>query len=260
MTRFRRGAGGPVRVGHRGAAALEPENTIRSFRRAIELGVDYVELDVLDLVDGALVVAHSDDLAEVSHGLAAGSARRLALRELQALAPELPTFEEALEFFGAEDVGLHVDVKCRRCGGEIAAALRRHGLTERAVASSFWPETLAEIRSADSALALALTYPEDRHGLARKRILAPFVLPAVLTLGRLLPRRLPRLLAATQIEVAMLHHGVVSRAAVERCRAAGVAVWAWTVNSEDVLARVLAAGVDGVVSDDPRIFRATLTT
>lgn len=237
MTRFQRGADGPVRIGHRGAAALEPENTIGSFRRAIELGVDYVELDVVELADGTLVVAH----------------------DLRSLAPEPLTFEEALEFFAAEDVGLHVDVKCRRCGVEIAAALGRHGLTERAVASSFWPQVLAEIRAADPALATALTYPEDRHGLARKRLLAPFVVPAVLMLGRLLPRRLPRWLAATRIDVAMLHYGVVSEAAVERCRAAGVPVWTWTVNSEDVLARVLSAGVDGVISDDPRIFRATLT-
>lgn len=259
MTRFQRSADGPVRIGHRGAAALEPENTIRSFRRAIELGVDYVELDVLDLADGTLAVAHSDDLSEVSHGRAAGSVRRLRLGELRAVAPELPTFDEALEFFAAEDVGLHVDVKCRGRGSEIAAALRRHGLTERAVASAFWPETLAEIRGADPTLASALTYPEDRHGLASKRVLAPLVAPTVRMLGRLLPRRLPRRLAAARIEVAMLHYGVVSRAAVERCRAAGVPVWAWTVNSEDVLADVLDAGVDGVISDDPRIFRATLT-
>ena len=61
-----------MRIGHRGAAALEPENTLRAFGRAIELGVDFVELDVLDLADGTLVVAHSDDLLEVSHGTASG--------------------------------------------------------------------------------------------------------------------------------------------------------------------------------------------
>ncbi|WP_410962308.1 glycerophosphodiester phosphodiesterase family protein, partial [Salmonella sp. SAL4355] len=51
--------GRPLRVGHRGAPALAPENTLRSFRAAVEHGVDLIELDVLDLVGGPLVVAHS---------------------------------------------------------------------------------------------------------------------------------------------------------------------------------------------------------
>lgn len=259
MTAFRRGPSGPLRIGHRGAAALEPENTLRSFRRAIDLGVDFVELDVLDLADGTLVVAHSDDLEEVSHGRAAGSTRSLGVDELRQVAPELPTFEEALSFFASERVGVHVDVKCRRHGAEVARAVRRHGLAARAVASSFWPETLREVRAAAPDLATALTYPDDRRGLARRRVLAPFVVPTVVLLGRALPHRLPRWLAATPVQVAMLHYGVVSPAAVDRCHAASVAVWTWTVNGEDVLARVLAAGVDGVISDDPRILRATLT-
>ena len=72
------------RVGHKGAAALEPENTLRSLQRAVELGCDLIEFDVLDLHDGTLVLAHSDDLLEVSHGAAAGRVRdadpRLAAR------------------------------------------------------------------------------------------------------------------------------------------------------------------------------------
>jgi glycerophosphoryl diester phosphodiesterase len=74
VTRLRRDAR-VLRVGHRGAAALEPENTLASLRRAVELGVDFVEFDVLDLADGTLVLAHSDDLLEVSHGAAGGSVR-----------------------------------------------------------------------------------------------------------------------------------------------------------------------------------------
>ena len=57
-----------LRVGHRGAAALAPENTLRSFEAALACGVDAIEFDVLDLVGGPLVLAHSNDLAEVSHG------------------------------------------------------------------------------------------------------------------------------------------------------------------------------------------------
>jgi glycerophosphoryl diester phosphodiesterase len=259
LTSFRRGLdGGVLRIGHRGAAALEPENTLRSFERAITLGVDFVEFDVLDLRDGTLVLAHSNDLREVSHGAASGRVRPLALDELRRAAPELPTLEQALEFFRLHDVGLHVDVKCRQHSRLLVEALRRHGLIERSIVSSFWPRTLREVKAAEPGLAVALTYPEDRHGLARRRPLEPLVLPTVKLLGRLLPRRLPRWLEALGAPVAMLHYAVVSRSVIERCHASGAAVWAWTVNDQALLEWVVGLGVDGVITDDPGIFRATL--
>ena len=95
--RLLRGDGPLIRVGHRGAAALSPENTLRSFEAALAHGVDAIEFDVLDLVGGPLVLAHSNDLAEVSHGAATGTVRDRSLAELRELAPELPTLDEALE-------------------------------------------------------------------------------------------------------------------------------------------------------------------
>ncbi len=253
MTPLRRGAR-VIRIGHRGAAALERENTLPAFRRAVELGVDFVEFDVLDLADGTLVLAHSDDLFEVSHGEAAGRVRPLLLPALRELAPELPTLEQALEFFASTCVGVQADVKCARHGREVARALRRHGLVERAVASSFWTRALRDLRKEEPGLAVGITYPEDRHGLARRRLLAPFVLSAVGLLGRVLPRRLPRWLKSAGANVAMLHYAVLSQAVVDRCHESDAAVWTWTVNEPELLRQVVALGVDGVISDDPRLF------
>jgi glycerophosphoryl diester phosphodiesterase len=66
--------GRPLVIGHRGAAAIAPENTLEAFRTAAELGVDLVEFDVLALENGPLVVAHSDRLEVPSRG-ESGSAR-----------------------------------------------------------------------------------------------------------------------------------------------------------------------------------------
>ena len=100
---LRRRDGGPVlRIGHRGAASLAPENTVRAMRAAVERGVDLVEFDVLDLPRGPLVLAHSDRLEEVSHGAAAGSVRARSLDELREVAPELPTLDDALGYFADE--------------------------------------------------------------------------------------------------------------------------------------------------------------
>ena len=73
-------------------------------------------------------------------------------------------------------------------------------------------------------------------------------------LRRTLPLRIVRMLDRARASAAMLHHRVISRAAVERAHAHGAAVFAWTVDDEAALERVLAAGVDGVITNDPRIF------
>jgi glycerophosphoryl diester phosphodiesterase len=253
LTQLRRGAR-VLRIGHRGGRALAPENTLAAFRRTIEIGVDFVEFDVLDLDDGTLVLAHSNDLLEVSHGSTDGLVRPLRLDELREAAPELPTLEEALEFFTTAEVGLHVDVKSPRHGREIAVALRRHGLIERTVASSFWTSALRDLRSEEPQLALGITYPEDRRGLARRRLLTPVVPSVVAVLARVLPRRLPRWLRSTGATVAMLHYAVLTQAAVDRCHESGAAVWTWTVNEPEEFRRVVDLDVDGVISDDPRLF------
>jgi glycerophosphoryl diester phosphodiesterase len=66
------------------------------------------------------------------------------------------------------------------------------------------------------------------------------------------------MLARARASAAMLHHLVVSRAAVDRAHAGGAAVLAWTVDDEAALERVVAAGVDGVITNDPRIFDGVL--
>jgi glycerophosphoryl diester phosphodiesterase len=246
-----------LRIGHKGAAALEPENTLRSLGRAVELGVDLVEFDVLDLADGSLVLAHSDDLWEVSHGTARGAVRARTLPELRASAPDLPTLDEALEYLGrrAPHVGIHLDLKWRGYERAAVEALRRHGALERTFVSSFLADSLHALRAHEPGLTRALTYPFDRRQLSRRRLAAPVVWGVVQALRRALPRRIGALLEQAGAGAATLHWSVVSRAAVERCHARGAPVIAWTVDSPEVLRRLDAIGVDGVVTNDPRIFR-----
>ena len=255
MIELRRGDGAPLRIGHRGAAALAPENTLRSFRAALAHGVDLIEFDVLDLPRGPLVLAHSDHLDEVSHGAAAGSVRALSLAELRELAPELPTLDEALAFFAdeAQDVGLHVDLKLRRRLDEVAAALSRHGLEARTVVSSFHLDSLRAVARASSRIRIGLTYPEDRFSVSRRPHLWPVVRVGLATLRASVPPRVPRMLRRAGATALMLQHTLVTPAAVARAHAHGAPVLAWTVDDPADLARVVAAGVDGVITNDPRI-------
>jgi glycerophosphoryl diester phosphodiesterase len=82
----------------------------------------------------------------------------------------------------------------------------------------------------------------------------PAIRLGTLALRRAIVARVPAMLARAGARALMLQHAVVSEAAVERAHAAGAAVWAWTVDDEAELARLEAAGVDAVISNDPRIF------
>jgi len=225
-------AGGLTRIGHKGAAALAPENTLCSLEAAVDAGVDLVEFDVIS----SLVLAHSE-------------------REI----PQEPaTLDQALALLQPHRVGVHIDVKTIGAEPEIVDALRRHDMVERALVSTFELPSLHRFAELAPELARALSYPRDRFGVSRGRAFAPLRVAGAEAFRRALPRRIAGLLARAQATIASLHHAVVSHAVVERCHALGVPVIAWTVDSPVLLARMEAAGVDAVVSNDPRIFRATL--
>jgi glycerophosphoryl diester phosphodiesterase len=255
--RLLRGEGPLIRVGHRGAAALSPENTLRSFDAAVAAGVDAIEFDVLDLVGGPLVLAHSNDLFEVSHGRAAGTVRDRSLAELREVAPELPTLDEALAYFADRpELAVHVDLKLQTRLDELAAALDRYGLVARTVVSSFHRPSLRALAHAAPALRIGFTYPEDRHGVSRRPALRPVIRLSLAAFRAALARRVPAMVASTGAAALMLHHAVVSPATVDRAHASGAAVWAWTVDLPHELAAMRAAGVDAVITNDPFLFAA----
>ncbi len=261
MIDLHRPPGAVLRIGHRGAALLAPENTLRSFRAAVDVGVDLIEFDVLDLSRGPLVLAHSDRLDEVSHGAATGRVRSLTLEALRAVAPELPTLDEALAFFVEEapEVGVHVDLKLRSRVDELAAAIVRHGLESRTVVSGVHVPSLQAIARSAPGVRIGITYPEDRLSISRKPYLWPVVSLGLTSLRASVPFRLPGLARRAGARAVMLQHRLVTPSTVERLHAAGLPVLAWTVDEPADLARIVEAGVDGVITNDPRIFLATLT-
>jgi glycerophosphoryl diester phosphodiesterase len=225
--------GRALRIGHRGAGALAPENSLEAIALAVELGCDLVEFDVHE-VDGVLIVAHDPPVA----------------------ADGLPRLDEVLSFLAGTDAGVHLDLKSQRAERPVAEALRRHGVVERTIVSSFRRDTLRALRAAEPGLRLGRTYPQDRTGLTKRRVFHPPARAIVRVLRRALPRRLPSLLAGSSATAAVLYWEVVSQAAVARCHALGVPVLVWTVDDASLLPWLDEIGVDGVITNDPRIFQA----
>lgn len=215
-----RGQGPVLRVGHRGAAALAPENTLASIEAALAAGVDMVELDVL-AHRGRLVLGHSE----------------------RDLAPRPLGLDEAIDFLSehAPDTLLLADVKGSGYERALAEALAEHDAIDRTVAASSSATVLRRLRDAQSRLARSLTYPRHRFWLGWRR--------------RVLPNRIEGLLSIAGASAATLRRLVITQAVVDRCHALGVPVLAWTVNEPAELARLDALGVDAVITDDPGIFR-----
>lgn len=257
-----RKAGHPLRIGHRGAAALAPENTLRSFRAALAAGVDLIEFDVLELQSGELVLAHSDDLLEVSHGAVRGSVRARTLAGLREVAPELPTLDDALAFFAEEgrDVGVHLDLKTPSAVPEIVAALAHFGLLERTLVSSFNVRALRRLVEGESRVRTGLTLPRGALGITEDGPLAPVARTGLRGLHAMMPSFVAPFLAMSRATALVLHHSAVSASTVHHAHRRGAAVVAWTVEDVAELERVDAAGVDAVVVNDPRIFASTLPT
>ena len=218
-----------------------------------------IEFDVLALADGTLVLAHSDDLFELTHGKARGRVGTSALAELRELAPELPTLDEALAYLSGTDVGLHVDVKwvgyerrsSTRSAGTASLPARSSARSSRP-ASSRWapPSPACGARSRTRSTATACrSGSRSRPRCSRPSSPCARRCRVGSAACSTAPGRRSR--RCTYL--------VATRSVIERCHDHGAAVWAWTVDEPRTVTR-LAAGVDGIVSNDPRVLAATLTT
>jgi glycerophosphoryl diester phosphodiesterase len=229
----------PRRVGHKGAAHIEPGNTLASFDAALAHGVDMIELDVLaEQLDGSgrLLVAHD-------HGDAASRAA--------------PTFEEALDHLCGEafaDIELDVDVKLPGYELRVLAALRERGLIERTLISGMFPSGLALIRQAEPALRLGWSVPRVRRDYTTDMLTAIPALAILTGYRATLPRRARQALQEGRFDAIMAHWRVVTPALLRAVRAGGGALYVWTVDDRRMIDKLTAMGVDGIITNDPRLF------
>ena len=224
--------GRPLVIGHRGAAAVAPENTLAALEAAVAARVDLVEFDI-------------------SPGLRLG-------HSLDELPPEGVSLDDALEFLKGHGVGVHLDVKLPGYENDVLEAIRRHGVGERAVVSTSFAVTVRRFARLAPELPRAIGYPRDRLGVSNLSWPRPMQRAGAGALRQAMPVRVPVLLRWARANTLSLHHTLCSRSAVAIAHRLGAPVLAWTVNDPASVRRVTAAGVDGIVSDDPEMALATL--
>ena len=223
------------RVGHKGADHVAPGNTIPSFEAALEHGVDMIEFDVLRTRDGRLVLAHDWEDADERDCL---------------------TLEEGLDHFAGEayaDVELDVDLKLPGYEREVVEGLEARGLSDRALVSTTYEESLERLGEIDPDLRRGWSVPRARRDYTRSALALPAY--GVLRWWRArLPARAARMIRSGACEALMAHRLLVSPKLVEAVQGAGGQIYVWTVDDAEKIAALEELGVDGVISNDPRLF------
>lgn len=233
-------AGRTLILGHRGAAAHAPDNTVASFRLAIEHGADGVELDVRRSADGILVLHHEPETPEL------GLLRSRPFSDIRQIDPSIPTLDEAWEVLA----GSVVNIEIKNMPGEgdydpentvagvVAGWVEQHAAYASVIVSSFNPAAVVAVRTANPSIPTALL----SYGVAPHEVLE---------------------VAAAAGHVA-IHpdHAALDAAdpgeVVKAAQASGLRVATWTVNDPETAVRFAAAGVSAIVTDDPGLMRRTL--
>jgi glycerophosphoryl diester phosphodiesterase len=148
-----------LNVAHRGASAYEPENTLRAFRRAMELGADMSELDLHLSKDGALIVMHDYAVDQTTDGH--GAIKDLTLAEIKQLdagqGERVPTLQEVIDLVRGRN-GLYVELKAAGTPQAAVGVLRANRFTARSqvIVGSFQPELARETKELAPELSVSL--------------------------------------------------------------------------------------------------------
>jgi glycerophosphoryl diester phosphodiesterase len=210
-----------VRIGHGGASALAPANTLASFDAAREVGIDMVEFDVRAW-DGELVLAHT-----ILHARRGGNLR----------------LSDALSYLASrrfKDVELNVDVKHVGCEPALLERLRHAGLLGRTLISSQIPDVLDRVREIEPRAKTAISVGGRLARLSRRwRDWRAGVLAG---------------LHGGRWDALMAQHRLVDDALLGDVLDRGGRLYAWTVNERAAIASFRQLGVHGIATADPRLF------
>lgn len=211
-------------IGHRGTAG-HPENTIAGFEAALAAGANGVELDVRVSGDGQLIVLHPSVVGEQSVQATPFEQFRTTPEGY-----EIPLFEEVLKKFGKKTF---LDIEFKHDGFEEEAVklIQKYCKPNKVMVSGFHADSLNKVHELDSNIQLGFIYNRTQDEESRHH--AP-------------------------IDIVIPQFRLASREFIEEVHDEGLKLWAWTVNEEAEIKRLLSLGVDGLITDHPARVKAAL--
>jgi glycerophosphoryl diester phosphodiesterase len=243
-----------LRIGHKGADAIQAGNTLASFRAAVEAGVDAIELDVLRPRGD---FGPPRDWTRAVAGPADGSGPLLVAHDWGDAARRTPlTLAAGLDAFTTpplDRVQIDLDLKIAGREDEMIAALRERELTDRAMVSTMEVSSLRYLAEHAPSLRRGWTIPRVTRDWNSKRWARPLVLAASASFRARLPRLIERRAPELGAWAVWVYHPLITRRVVQAAHRAGVGVIAWTVDDAARIATLRALGVDGICTNDPRL-------
>jgi len=249
----------PTVIGHRGAAAEAPENTLLSFERALASGAHILESDVHGTRDGIPVLSHDASLERMT-----GSPQRIESLELEALRSfdaafgfagadgdyplrgrgiGVPTLAEAFEAYPAARFNL--EIKSDRPGlvESVIALIAEHDRADRTLLAAGEDDVMARIRV------------ETRRARVQPAIGASLGDVLGFVQAAVAGRAPESELMALQIPSEFAGRPLITPQLVDHAHAHGVVIHAWTINQVSEMTRLIELGVDGLITDDPARMR-----
>lgn len=217
-----------LKIGHRGAKGYEPENTIKSFKKAISLGVDAIEFDVRKTKDGKLVIFHDKKVDKLTEGK--GLVNNLTLdeiKELRVQGEEILTLQEALNFIGKKVKKIFVELKESGFETEVLKEIKKRKLEDRVIVISFLKDVLKTVRKLNKKIETGLIYVRHKNPIK-----------TVLSLGA---------------NYLVAFYRFIHTRDIEKAHDNDLKVIVWTINKKSEAKEYKKKGVDGIVSDFPDI-------
>ena len=232
----------PWVIAHRGASGYAPENTMAAFRRAVELGARFMETDLQLTRDARVIAIHDPMLDRTTSGR--GQVHLQTLEEIRALdagawfgdhdgksyaGERVPMLEEILDFAKQRDVIFYLEIKSGLAWGiehVVAAALRDRNASAGVLILSFDPATLDSVHRVDTTMMTGLLLDHPSGDLVERTVRA----------------------GARQM---VARGDLIVPSEVEKAHRAGLQVVAWTINEPEQMRYLVAAGVDGIMTDYP---------
>ncbi len=143
-------------VGHRGAPREEPENTLASFRRAVDIGVDWIEFDLRKTKDGVLVIIHDDSVDRTTNG--SGKVGDMTFDEIEQLdagnGQKVPSLQQVVDL-ARNKVKMDMEIKEEGIEADVVAAIENNNITAQCMVSSFMLQTIKNVKNLNSHIMIA---------------------------------------------------------------------------------------------------------
>ncbi len=220
----------PLVISHRACAGHAPENTLAGVRTALQIGADAIEIDVQASADGVPVLMHDLTLDRTTSG--SGDLSSLTLEQLQALdagGEPVPTFSQTLALTRGRAL-LVTEIKRPGCEEALADAIRDGVALDDVMVWSFLPPALEAMRQAEPRVAGGLLIAAQSMGSW------PSMRELALRLG---------------LQAVSVFHLSLNADVVAQARHSGLAVYAWTADTEPDIQRLIDLDTDGIVTNYP---------